>query len=205
MLANRAGGSRLSAYTAVGLYGSTHSEGGDPLIGGSPASHGDADDDRRWYVLYTKSRQEKALADTLESAAIEYFLPLYKRVTFYGHRRRVVLAPLFPSYLFLRGTPESKYLAIDTKRVARVLDVRDQDRFEHELAQIHMALAGEAKLDPYPFLERGRRVRVKSGPFLGIEGLVDERLREDRLILIVQMIGHGTSLEIDASLLEPVG
>lgn len=70
----------------------------------------------QWYVLHTKSRQEKALAQTLEASGVAYFLPLVTRTRFYGRRKATVVMPLFPSYVFLRGELEDAYFADRTKR-----------------------------------------------------------------------------------------
>ncbi len=167
-------------------------------------SHPDAAIER-WHVLHTRSRQEKAVADVLDAAGCRFFLPLVRRVAFHGGRKRIVQQPLFSSYIFLFGAREATFFAISTKRVVRAIPVSDQSALEHELQQIRRAIEGEGQLfDPFPFLTHGRRVRVRSGPFQGLEGLVEERLRQDRLILNVQTLGQATGLEIDASLLEPV-
>jgi transcription antitermination factor NusG len=157
-----------------------------------------------WYVVHTHARQEKALAETLDARNIRYFLPLVRGVKYYGHRRRVTDRPLFSSYVFLWGTLEQTYQAVSTKRVARVLPVPDQDRLEHELVQIRAALLGEAVLDPYPYLSVGRRARVTTGPLRGVEGLVQSRPSETRLVLGIQTLGQAVAVEIDPSLLEPL-
>ena len=43
--------------------------------------------DRHWMVLYTKARQEKALARDLLRRQIPYYLPVVKRVSSHGGRR----------------------------------------------------------------------------------------------------------------------
>lgn len=158
---------------------------------------------QRWFVLHTHSRQEKALAETLDARGLRCYLPMVRAVRFYGHRRRVTDRPLFPSYLFLWGTMDSTYFAVATKRVARVLPVPDQTGLTHELAHIRLALQGQATLDPFPFLRVGRRVRVTAGPLRGVEGIVHARPTETRLVLCVQTLGQAVATEIDASLLEP--
>jgi transcription antitermination factor NusG len=133
---------------------------------------------------------------------IPCFLPLISQVRYYEHRQRIVDLPLFPSYVFIFSTREQVHAACSTRRIAHVLPVEDQRRLEHELLQLDLALAGQAVLDPYPYLAVGRRVEVVRGPFLGIQGLIDERRSPDRLVLNVSMLGRSMSLEIDASLLE---
>ncbi|MEE9129320.1 MAG: transcription termination/antitermination NusG family protein [Phycisphaerales bacterium] len=158
----------------------------------------------RWHVLRTRSRQEKLIARVLRSAGIRHFLPLVRRVRCYGHRHRVVEQPLFACYLFLYGTVEDTYLATATKRIVEVIGVADQQRVAHELQQIQRAVAHGAELALYPYLHVGRRVRVRAGPFRGIEGLVEDSRKPSRLVLQVQTLGRATSVEIDAGLLEQV-
>jgi len=155
-----------------------------------------------WHVLHTRSRQEKAVARTLAAAGIHHELPLTKRVRFYGHRKREVLEPLFTNYLFMQGPPEAAWFALATKRVANVIAVHDQASFERELAHIRIALAGGADLQPHGFLTVGRRVRVTSGPFRDVEGLIEDTPKPDRLVLQIDVLGRAASLEIDAGLLE---
>jgi transcription antitermination factor NusG len=158
----------------------------------------------RWYVVQTRSRQEKAVAEVVTASGGECFLPTLRRIRYYGHRKRTVELPVFSCYVFLKGFPFHAYQAIAAKRAARLIQVPDQQQFEQEIAQIRLALGAGADLGPYRYFTRGRRARVTSGPFMGLEGIVEDRLKQDRLILQVQAIGRALSLEIDVSLLEPL-
>lgn len=158
----------------------------------------------QWFVLHTRSRQEKALAADLEAMQIPFFLPLVKQVRYYGRRKFKIQTPLFPSYLFLFGSLDDAYRADRTKRVARVIRVADQFGVERELRNIYAALSQGAELGPCPYLHKGMWVEVRSGPFKGIQGVVEDRLRSGRLVLQVEVLGQASCLEIDASLLEPI-
>ena len=157
-----------------------------------------------WYVLHTKSRQEKALADELDRLRIPFYLPIIEHVRYHGKRKAMVAEPLFAGYVFLRGTLDEAYLADRTKRVANILPVHDQETLDLELRNLALALHQQAPLDPYPYLKKGRRVQVRAGPFQGLQGLVEERLGWTRLVLGVSMLGQAVSLEIDGSLLDLV-
>ncbi len=157
-----------------------------------------------WFVLRTKSRQEKALAGDLRSRGIASFLPLITCTKYYGGRKAHVELPVFPGYLFLRGEIDQAYEADRTRRVAQIIKVVDQGRFDRELRNIHLALAGRAPLDPYPYLHAGIRVEVRAGPFRGLQGVIEAGGRRDRLILQVEILGRAVSLEIDASLLDVI-
>jgi len=157
-----------------------------------------------WFVIHTKSRQEKSLADTLTSMAVPHFLPLMPRVRYYGRRKAKVDMPLFPGYVFLKGTREQAFDADRTNRVARIIDVPDQRQLDEELKSLWLAINNDEPLDPYPYLREGIRVVVRSGPLRGIQGMIESRTSRDRLILQVHVLGQASSLEIDPSLLEPI-
>ena len=144
----------------------------------------------RWMVLHTRSRQEKATAEVVAGAGGDPYVPLHRRVMYYGHRKRVVEAPLFSCYLFLWGLPEHAYAAISAKRVAQIIQVPDQVGFARELAQVRAAIDAGAVLGPHRYLTAGRRARVTSGPFQGIEGLVEAQ-HSDRAGNVAGGAQHG--------------
>lgn len=158
----------------------------------------------RWFVLHTKSRQEKAVADQLAARKTPCFLPLVEHIRFYGKRKAVVTLPLFPSYVFLHGTAEQAYEVDRTRRLVRIISVPDQDQLEWELQSLRAALERKVTLDPYPYLKQGIRVEVKSGPFAGLQGTIEDRPRPDKLQMKIDMLGQALSLEIDGALLEPL-
>ena len=171
----------------------------------TPAASSIADLEGRWWVAHTRARCEKAFAWDLLNHGIGYFLPLVERTTISGGKRRHVLMPLFPSYVFFCGSDEDRYKAMTTNRLCQTLEVCDQSGLVEDLAAIEKALSNKAELDLYPFAVQGRRCRIRGGPFQGIEGVVVHRKAVARLVLEVGFLGQGASLEIDADLLEPVG
>lgn len=155
-----------------------------------------------WHVLHVKSRQEKALSEDLCAMGVAHFLPLLCQTRYWANRKSRVEEPLFPGYLFLFGTIEQAYRADRTRRVARVIEVHDQRQIEWELQNIRLALRQDATLTTYPFLKKGVRVEVRSGPMRGLQGVIEDRTKDNRLILQVKMLGRAVSLEIDGSLLD---
>ena len=74
---------------------------------------------RRWLVIYTKSRQEKALARQLLSFEIPFYLPLVPKDNLIRGRRVRSQIPLFPGYVFLFGS--------DPERVEELTEAVFQD------------------------------------------------------------------------------
>jgi transcription antitermination factor NusG len=155
-----------------------------------------------WFVLRTKSRQEKAVAGELTTKGIANFLPLGCLTRHHGKRKARVEVPLFPGYVFLKGTRDEAFVADRTRRIAQIIPVADQDTIDAELRAIAQALAAKAPLDLFPYLRTGVPVEVRSGPLRGLRGVVESRESLGRVILLVDIIGTAVSVELDAALVD---
>jgi transcription antitermination factor NusG len=179
----------------MGLQTLLQQEEPAPLPG---AEYGD------WFIVRTRARQEKILARQLMAMSVPAFLPLIQKVRFYAGIKAMVELPLFPGYVFLRGSKDDAYAADRTRRVAQVITVTNQLRLETELRSLYLALQGRVPLDPYPGLRQGVWVEIRSGPLRGIRGIIEDKSRANLLILQVQILGRGVSLEVDGSLLDVI-
>ena len=157
-----------------------------------------------WFVLRMRSRQEKILAADLRARNICHFLPTIRVERLYCNRRITVELPLFVGYLFLRGSFDDAYFADRTGRVAQIIQVSDQPRLDWELNNLAQVLGLNTKIDPYPYLKKGVRVEVRSGPLRGIQGMIEDRTRRHRLILQVDALGQAVSVEVGAAIVEVV-
>jgi hypothetical protein len=126
-----------------------------------------------------------------------------RRTTFSGGRKRQGMSPLFPSYVFFCGEDDVRWQALSTNRLCQVLPVSDQEAMVAQLRQLHRVLLSGQPLELYPTPPLGARCRVRAGPFKGLKGIVIDRARPTRLILKVDVLGQGASLDIDCELLEP--
>jgi transcription antitermination factor NusG len=155
------------------------------------------------WVAHTKARAEKALAWDLLSLDIQYFLPMAEKLAIWGGRKRKILSPIFPSYLFFCGDLPKRHRVLATNRVCQVIAVHDRPQLMQELEAIRIALNSGRPMDLYPFAAVGQPVRVARGPMRGVEGLVIRKDDVTRIVLQVSMLGQGVSLEISADMLEP--
>lgn len=69
-----------------------------------------------WHVLYVKSRWEKKVYESLNNISLESFLPQVKTIRQWSDRKKMILKPLFPSYVFVNINSSSdfhKALSVD--------------------------------------------------------------------------------------------
>lgn len=161
--------------------------------------------ERRWQVVYTKARQEKALARELLQRGIPFYLPLIAKEGISRGRRIASHMPLFTGYVFLLGSEDERLSTLQTNRISRILEVDDADSLLHDLWQIRQLIESGAPLTAESRLVPGDRVRVKHGPFAGLEGVVLQRRGKTRLLVAVNFLQQGASVAVDDFYLEPIG
>jgi transcription termination/antitermination protein NusG len=161
----------------------------------------------RWYAAYTRSRHEKKVAGQLVERDIQFFLPLLRARHRWHDRRKDVELPVFPGYLFV-------YLPLEAK--LRVLQVPGVVTFvsfagipapipDTEINWLQRVSSTRASAEAYPYFHTGARVRIRSGPLAGIEGLVQREKGRMRFVISVTLIMRSVALELDAMDLEPLG
>ncbi|HEY4309131.1 MAG TPA: transcription termination/antitermination NusG family protein [Pirellulales bacterium] len=160
--------------------------------------------ERRWWVAYTKVRQEKRLAEDLACREVPFYLPLIERRYMYRGRRLRSQEPLFGSYIFLFADQHERAQSLATKRIVHLLPVIDGRRLHNDLVQVQRLIAADVPLTIESQLRPGRRVRVRHGCFAGIEGIIEARCRQTRLIVAVTFLQQGVSVELDDAMLEPI-
>lgn len=159
--------------------------------------------ERPWWVAHTRSRQEKALARYLLPLGVPFFVPQHEK-TARGARTRSSYLPLFPGYVFFRGSLAERRTALQSRLLVAILEVQDQGLLQKELFELHALKASGAKLVPFEELHSGDPVRITEGPFQGHSGVVvrgDTRLR---LLVSITMLRKNVAVEFDRDVLKSV-
>ena len=156
-----------------------------------------------WYVLHVRPRCEKKMAEYCAHNGVEHYLALRSETKIYQRRRVTVTKPVFTGYVFVCYGEEQRLVVLKSNLIARIIETEDQARLVHEMAQVRQALTVDPTLGAGAAFIAGKFVRVKGGPFQGLEGVVQQHRGATRLLLNVEMIGQAVILEVDRELLEP--
>jgi transcription antitermination factor NusG len=157
-----------------------------------------------WYAIYTRHQHEKTVAQILTSKGFEVFLPLYGAAHRWKDRTTVVSLPLFPCYVFLKGGLDRRLDIVTTPGIYSLVSTAGQPAAipPIELDAIRQAVECTTRVEPHPFLKCGQWVRVKCGPFAGVQGILVRKKNLCRLVLSVEMLGKAAAVEIDAFMVE---
>jgi len=159
----------------------------------------------RWYAVYTSANREKRVALQLCQRSVEHFLPVYESLRRWKDRRVKLDLPLFPGYVFVRIALRDRLPVLQVPGVARLVgfDGTPCALPDDEMEALRWGLSGVFAAQPHPYLNVGRRVRIKNGPFGGLKGILVRRKGNWRVVISLDLIQRSVSMEIDASELDP--
>src|SRR6202030_900199 len=111
--------------------------------------------------------------------------PRYQSVRRWRDRRVELQLPLFPGYIFVRLALRDRLQVLQVPGVARLVGFNGLACAlpDLEIQAMQTSLERKACVEPHPYVQVGRRVRVKCGPLAGLEGVVVRKKNRVRFII----------------------
>jgi transcription antitermination factor NusG len=161
-----------------------------------------------WLAVYTKPRWEKKISAQLTEAGFENYCPLNRVVRQWSDRKKLVLEPLFKSYVFVRVTDDDRW---EVTKINGVLNyvywlgkpavVRDEEielikKFLNEFTDVEVREKNKLKVN--------QPVRIKQGIMMNYRGILLEVVGNKAKVKIESM-GLHLIAQFDKSNLEISG
>ena len=171
-----------------------------------PGTVGKSRPEGNWYALYTYPRHEKHVAKQIEQRRISCFLPLYRSVRRWKDRRKELELALFPGYVFVRIALQDKLQVLEVPGAVRLVTFNGYPAPlpEQEIECLRNRQSSCGTIEPHPYLCVGRRVRVRSGPLQGLEGIIRRSKDKCRVVFSLDLIMRSVAVEIDEADVELV-
>lgn len=164
---------------------------------------------KRWYLVYTKPRQERTARSNLDRQGYDVYLPLVRKATRRHGRRVTGVVPLFPRYLFVRLDQTTD----NWGPIRSTLGVASMVRFGQEparapddlVAYLHAREDEQGVQDlPVEEFRPGTKVRIAEGAFMGYEGIYLARSGRERVVVLLQLCGRPARTVLDTGFLEAI-
>jgi transcription termination/antitermination protein NusG len=157
-----------------------------------------------WYAVYTCANHENRVSEQLAAHEVEHFLPVYHSVRTWRDRRVELDLPLFPGYVFVRLALRERLRVLQIPSVARLVGFGGSPSAlpDEDIEILRSGLDSRLVAEPHPFLRKGRRVRVRSGPLTGMRGILLRRRGKARFVVSLELIMRSMAVEIDEADLE---
>ncbi|MFT3980989.1 MAG: UpxY family transcription antiterminator [Ferruginibacter sp.] len=163
-------------------------------------------ENRQWYVVYTRPRWEKKVASLLLQKSIAHYCPLNKVNRQWSDRKKVVLEPLFKGYVFVQMEEKNKW---DVRQVDGVLNYvywlgKPAVVKEEEINTIKKFLQEFNDVEViHTMPEINDDVLVKQGIMMNYKGIVME-VRGNKAIVKVESMGVQLSALFDMKNLQVI-
>jgi len=174
--------------------------------------------DKQWYVVNTYSGHENKVKEKLEMRAesmdmkdyiFRVIVPEQKEVEVKDGVEKEKVRKMFPGYILVEMvmSDEAWYVVRNTPGVTGFIGSSGKGAkptplqpFEVDKILNNM---GMSRIDINKELEKGTRVRIISGPFAGMFGVIDEiDPATQKVNLMVDLFGQETSVEVEITEIE---
>jgi len=160
----------------------------------------------RWYAAYTSANHEKRVSEQLGVRKVDHFLPLYTSVRRWKDRRVTLEMPLFPGYVFVRMALRDRLQVLQVPGLARLVGFNGTPAAlrTEEIETLRTSLGNGMRAEPHPFLTVGRRVRLRSGPLAGMQGILLRRKGSFRVVISIDLIQRAVAVDAEVADLEAI-
>jgi transcription antitermination factor NusG len=164
----------------------------------------------RWYAIYTRSRAEKKVNTELILTGIESYLPLRKTIRQWSDRKKMVEAPLFNSYVFVKVSEKEYLKVLNTDGVTRFITF---EGLAVSIPEVQINAIKAYLEEPEPIevnddplkMEPGQNIIVTRGPMKGLMGVLITIQGKNKVKVEIEAIGHSLIITIPPKNIEIVG
>lgn len=156
-----------------------------------------------WYAVCCKSRQEAVAEENLRRQGFHVYLPRIQTM----QRRRGkwidVVEALFPRYLFIRIDPlkHSTAPVRSTRGAIGLVQFGGQPAVVQDEVINALLLredtASGLHQDGRPLFYAGEPVKFVAGPLAGMEGIFAEKDGEERVLVLLELLGKRNRMRVD--------
>jgi transcriptional antiterminator RfaH len=161
---------------------------------------------KKWYLLYTKPRQEKLALQHLQNQAYEAYLPLVQIEKIRQGVRGLVEEALFPRYLFVQLDEAGSQ---SWAPIRSTVGVSQLVKFGHRFAEVSQDLvqrvqehAKTNKIEEQ--FKSGDLVRITEGPFRGFDAIFKTYDGEKRAVLLLNLLTKMTEAPFSLGLIKKI-
>lgn len=144
-----------------------------------------------WYVVYTKPKWEKKVAERLNEIDLVAYCPLIAKTSQWSDRKKIINVPLFNSYIFVQTTERERNKVFEITGAVRYLFWLGKPaivkNLEIEAIQNWLSAPAtyEVSLDIW---KKGDKIVLDSGPFISQSAIIQE-VKQNHYILILESLG----------------
>jgi transcriptional antiterminator NusG len=162
-----------------------------------------------WYAVHTRSRFEQKVYDGILGKSIEVFLPRIQVMSRRKDRRKKILIPLLPGYVFVHSAldPEQYLSILKTVGVVRFVGFKGRPvpAKDEEINSLMILDGTDRTVHNRDYINQGDRVMIMEGPLRGLTGFyIRHKDRSDKVVVSIDLLHRSLEVEIEDWALEKI-
>jgi len=165
-----------------------------------------------WYAVHKRSRHEDKAFNGLVQKSIPSFLPKIEVWSKRKDRRKRIMVPLFPGYLFVEMFSldnEAKLDVLKTFGVVRILGKPTGSEPisvpDDKIDAIRRIVESRVEVQNLQYPHVGEAARIVDGPFKGIEGTVIKTdYQKDLFVVTIELLQRSVAIKLDSYQIEKI-
>jgi len=158
-----------------------------------------------WYAVHTRSRHEDRVYTGLVQKSLHTFLPKIEVWSQRKDRRKKIMIPMFPGYLFvelLSVDSETKLNVLKTFGVVRILGKpRGAEPIsvpDAKIEAIQRLVQSKVEIQQIQYPKIGEPALITDGPFKGIEGLVvSTDYSKELFVISIELLQRSVAIKLE--------
>jgi transcriptional antiterminator RfaH len=168
----------------------------------------------RWYLVQCKPNAARIAVRNLENQGFVTFLPLQEITKRKGKIFQRQIRPLFPGYLFVQIDPDrGPWRQVNSTRgVNRLVRLgAEPSMVPNKIVEALIARCDKQSILRQTIetqssqLQAGNQAQVTKGPFSGFISTISETEPNNRINILIEIMGQTTKVAINADALQPIG
>lgn len=163
----------------------------------------------KWYAVHTRSRFEQKVFDGISGKSIEVFLPKIQVMSRRKDRRKKILVPLLPGYVFVRTDldPDEYLNILKTIGVVRMIGFKGKPvpARDDEISSLMILDGTDRTVQNRAYINKGDRIIIMEGPLKGLTGFyIRHKGESDKVVVSVELLQRSLELSIEGWALEKI-
>ncbi|MGE5681387.1 MAG: UpxY family transcription antiterminator [Bacillota bacterium] len=145
---------------------------------------------KNWFALYTKPKHEFKAAEQLSDTGIEYYLPAIIKIKQWSDRKKKISEPLIRGYIFIKANEKERILALQQSAMVRCVTFNGKPATipDWQIENLKIMLSTNEDVSLTEVIQSGTKVKIISGPFEGVIGVVNETSAGKTLSISIDLL-----------------
>jgi transcription antitermination factor NusG len=147
---------------------------------------------KQWYALYTKPRQEFKAEFQLRQLDIDHYIPTITEVRQWSDRKKKITEPLIRGYVFINASERERLSSLELPSIVRCVTERSKPAIIPgcQIDNLKKFIKENIHYEIFANIVKGSKIRITAGSFKDVEGIVMEEPTGKTLAVTIDLLNR---------------